>query len=153
MQASKRRSPNTVFVVLGAVAIVILAALMSAWSHIGYPRLSASSLRDSSKVDPQVSSQPPSGRCCVPEKQQPGVELPPAGSVEDEKSDESPMSQAPSSKSGFTDGINARVYIVQPGDTLSGISAATGVSVNRLAQANGIENIDLIYADSALVIP
>ena len=46
-----------------------------------------------------------------------------------------------------------QVYVVQDGDTLSSISAATGVSVDRLAQANGVRNVHLIYRGSALVIP
>ena len=46
-----------------------------------------------------------------------------------------------------------QVYVVQDGETLSSISAATGVSVDRLAEANGIRNVHLIYRGSALVIP
>lgn len=45
------------------------------------------------------------------------------------------------------------VYAVQPGDTLSSVSARFGVSVQKLAQANGILDVDEIYAFSALVIP
>ena len=45
------------------------------------------------------------------------------------------------------------IYIIAPGDTLSGISAATGVSVDKLAYVNGIADVNLIYAGSALEIP
>lgn len=45
------------------------------------------------------------------------------------------------------------IYYVHYGDTLSGISAQTGVSVQRIANINEIDNIHLIYANSALVIP
>ena len=49
--------------------------------------------------------------------------------------------------------MGQQVYVVQDGETLSSISAATGVSVDRLAEANGIRNVHLIYRGSALVIP
>lgn len=46
-----------------------------------------------------------------------------------------------------------RVYLIQPGDTLSQISAAFGYSVDKLANLNEIRNVNLIYANSALQIP
>lgn len=45
------------------------------------------------------------------------------------------------------------VYLIKPGDTLSSISAAVGVSVDALMHANQIINPNLIYANSALRIP
>lgn len=45
------------------------------------------------------------------------------------------------------------VYIVQWGDTLSGISARYGVSVDKIANENQIRDVNLIYTGSALVIP
>lgn len=47
-----------------------------------------------------------------------------------------------------TDGV----YIIKTGDTLSGISEATGVTIETLAKVNNIENIDLIYAGDKLII-
>ena len=44
-------------------------------------------------------------------------------------------------------------YTVQWGDTLNSISYRTGVSVWAIAQANGIYNINCIYAGQALWIP
>ena len=44
-------------------------------------------------------------------------------------------------------------YIVRYGDTLTGIAARHGVNVWTLAQANGIYNMNRIYAGQALVIP
>ena len=41
-------------------------------------------------------------------------------------------------------------YVVQSGDTLSGIAAELGTSVEDLAAANGLANPDLIYAGQAL---
>lgn len=43
-------------------------------------------------------------------------------------------------------------YVIQWGDTLSGISAATGISVAKLAYDNNIHNIDLIYAGDVLIL-
>jgi len=44
-------------------------------------------------------------------------------------------------------------YIVQPGDSLSSISARYHVSVAALARANGIRNPNVVRAGSILVIP
>ncbi|GIU91774.1 MAG: hypothetical protein KatS3mg011_0680 [Acidimicrobiia bacterium] len=44
-------------------------------------------------------------------------------------------------------------YVVRPGDTLSGIAAAHGVSVSELARVNGITNPDLIRVGQVLTIP
>jgi rare lipoprotein A len=41
-------------------------------------------------------------------------------------------------------------YVVQSGDTLSGIAAELGTSVEDLAAANGISNPDLVYAGQTL---
>jgi rare lipoprotein A len=41
-------------------------------------------------------------------------------------------------------------YVVQSGDTLSGIAAQLGTSVEDLAAANGIANPDLVYAGQTL---
>lgn len=48
--------------------------------------------------------------------------------------------------------LNGATYVIQWGDTLSGISAATGISVRKLAYDNGIRNIDLIYAGDTLIL-
>lgn len=44
-------------------------------------------------------------------------------------------------------------YTVKPGDTLSKISHRTGVSIQELASANHIQNINLIYIDQHMCIP
>ncbi len=43
-------------------------------------------------------------------------------------------------------------YIIQPGDTLASIAAKFGVTVQSLANANNISNLDLIYAGKVLII-
>jgi len=45
------------------------------------------------------------------------------------------------------------IYVVRPGDTLSGIAARFGVSPAALAQANGIKNLNLIFVGESLTIP
>ena len=44
-------------------------------------------------------------------------------------------------------------YTVQPGDTLAQIASRFGVSLEALATANGITNVDLISVGQVLVIP
>jgi LysM repeat protein len=44
-------------------------------------------------------------------------------------------------------------YVVQPGDTLFAISIRTGVRISAIAQANNIDNINLIYVGQSLIIP
>lgn len=148
---SSVKNPNAVFVALGVVAMVILAALLAVWSHVGYHR--PATLAQS---DHQVSSQSPSGRGSVSENQQSGV--PPVKPVDTQKPSETPGNDVPPAVqpvdgSNVNDGRDASVYIVQPGDTLSSISAATGVSVDKIAQANSLMDVNRIYKDSALVIP
>ena len=151
---SSVKNPNAVFVALGVVAMVILAALLAAWSHVGYNR--PATLAQS---DHQVSSQSPSGRGSVSENQQSGV--PPVKPVDTQKPSETPGDEKdpvppavqPVDGSNVNDGRGASVYIVQPGDTLSSISAATGVSVDKIAQANSLIDVNRIYKESALVIP
>ena len=150
---SSVKNPNAVFVALGVVAVVILAALMAVWSHIGYQRPATQSQAHS---DHQVSSQSPSGRGSVSENQQSGV--PPVKPVDTQKPSETPGNDVPPAVqpvdgSNVNDGRGASVYIVQPGDTLSSISALTGVSVDKIAQANSLVDVNRIYKDSALVIP
>lgn len=149
---SSVKNPNAVFVALGVVAVVILAALMAVWSHIGYQRPATQSHAQSD----QVSSQSPSGRGSVSENQQSGV--PPVKPVDTQKPSETPGNEVPPAVqpvdvSNVNDGRDASVYIVQPGDTLSSISALTGVSVDKIAQANSLVDVNRIYKDSALVIP
>ena len=51
-----------------------------------------------------------------------------------------------------TNDLNGTKYIVQWGDTLSGISAATGISVAKIAYDNHIQSINLIYAGQTLIL-
>ncbi len=46
-----------------------------------------------------------------------------------------------------------QIYVVRPGDTLSGIAAMFGVSVADLAYCNGIANPNLIFVGQILKIP
>lgn len=150
---SSVKNPNAVFVALGVVAVAILVALMAVWSHIGYHRPATLAQSQSD----QVSSQPPSGRGSVSENQQSGV--PPVKPVDTDKPQTpgdkgEPVSPVqPVDGSTVDDGRDASIYIVQPGDTLSSISAATGVSVDKIAQVNSLVDVNRIYKDSALVIP
>jgi LysM repeat protein len=46
-----------------------------------------------------------------------------------------------------------RTYEVQPGDTLSGIAARFGTTVQELAELNGIANPSLIFPGQVLTLP
>lgn len=48
--------------------------------------------------------------------------------------------------------LNGTRYVIQWGDTLSGISAATGIPVQKIAYDNNIHNINLIYAGDVLIL-
>jgi rare lipoprotein A len=65
-----------------------------------------------------------------------------------ETADYSGYSGTESYSSGEVTGGGA--YVVQSGDTLSGIAAELGTSVEDLAAANGIANPDLVYAGQTL---
>ena len=53
----------------------------------------------------------------------------------------------------FDDARAVWVYDIQWGDTLSDISRMFGRSVDSIAEYNYIQNVDLIYAGSSIVIP
>ena len=53
----------------------------------------------------------------------------------------------------FDDASAVWVYDIQWGDTLSDISRMFGRSVDSIAEYNHIQNVDLIYAESSIVIP
>ena len=47
-------------------------------------------------------------------------------------------------------GVSNGAYVVQSGETLTGIAAGLGMTVEDLAAANGIANPDLVYAGQTL---
>lgn len=56
-------------------------------------------------------------------------------------------SPSPVPPSGYT------TYVIQPGDTLSGIARKFGTTVSTLASLNGISDPNLIYAGNTIKIP
>ena len=48
--------------------------------------------------------------------------------------------------------LDGQQYVIQWGDTLWGISQATGISIGKLAYDNNIQNIDLIFAGDVLIL-
>lgn len=52
-----------------------------------------------------------------------------------------------------TSGPGGFIHIVQPGETLTRIAARYGVSVWAIAQANGLYNVNYIWAGQRLLIP
>lgn len=49
--------------------------------------------------------------------------------------------------------LGGAVHVVRPGETLAGIAWRYGVTVDRLAQANGLRSANLIYVGQQLRIP
>ncbi|WP_165209135.1 LysM peptidoglycan-binding domain-containing protein [Streptococcus tangpeifui] len=62
------------------------------------------------------------------------------------------ISQNMSSQKINVNHLDGERYIIQWGDTLWGISQATGISVQKLAYDNHIANVDLIYAGDILIL-
>lgn len=145
-------NPNSIFALLGAIGSCVFVASMMLWGYFA-PHYASTSSPHVSEVGHQVSSGSPSGRDSAPGNGQtvvtPSKQPSSTPSHETTHTTESEPTSSPSAapKPG------QQVYVVQDGETLSSISAATGVSVDRIAQANGIRNVHLIYRGSALVIP
>ncbi len=58
---------------------------------------------------------------------------------------------APARQATAGDGVSGGgAYVVQSGDTLSGVAAELGTSVEYLASSNGIANPDLIYSGQTI---
>lgn len=145
-------NPNSIFALLGAIGSCVFVASMMLWGYFA-PHYASTSSPHGSEVGHQVSSHSPSGRDSAPGNGQtvvsPSKEPSSASSHENMRVTKTEPTPSPSA----TPTPEQQVYVVQNGDTLSSISAATGVSVDRLAEANGIRNVHLIYRGSALVIP
>ena len=145
-------NPNSIFALLGAIGSCVFVASMMLWGYFA-PHYASMSSPHGSEVGHQVSSGSPSGRDSVSRNEQTVVtpSKQPSSAPSHENAHVTKTEPTPSPSAAPTPG--QQVYVVQDGETLSSISAATGVSVDRLAEANGIRNVHLIYRGSALVIP
>lgn len=145
-------NPNSIFALLGAIGSCVFVASMMLWGYFA-PHYASTSSPHGSEVGHQVSSGSPSGRDSVSRNEQTVVtpSKQPSSAPSHENAHVTKTEPTPSPSAAPTPG--QQVYVVQDGETLSSISAATGVSVDRLAEANGIRNVHLIYRGSALVIP
>lgn len=145
-------NPNSIFALLGAIGSCVFVASMMLWGYFA-PHYASTSSPHGSEVGHQVSSGSPSGRDSAPGNGQTVVSpsKEPSSAPSHENAHVTKTEPTPSPSAAPTP--EQQVYVVQNGDTLSSISAATGVSVDRLAEANGIRNVHLIYRGSALVIP
>ena len=145
-------NPNSIFALLGAIGSCVFVASMMLWGYFA-PHYASTSSPHVSEVGHRVSSYSPSGRDSAPRNGQTVVtpSKQPSSAPSHEDTHVTKTEPTPSPSAAPTP--EQQVYVVQNGDTLSSISAATGVSVDRLAEANGIRNVHLIYRGSALVIP
>lgn len=81
----------------------------------------------------------------------------PGKADDDGERDETVASEKPDEKEDEAEPVlkprEQTIHIITWGETLSGISRQYGVSVDAIAAANQIRDVNLIYANSALVIP
>lgn len=149
-------NPNSIFALLGAIGSCVFVVSMMLWGYFA-PHYASTSSPHVSEVGHQVSSGSPSGRDSVSRNEQtvvtPSKESSSAPSHENTHVTKTEPTPTPSAAPTPESTAGQQIYVVQDGETLSSISAATGVSVDRLAEANGIRNVHLIYRGSALVIP
>lgn len=149
-------NPNSIFALLGAIGSCVFVVSMMLWGYFA-PHYASTPPPHVSEVGHQVSSGSPSGRGSAPGNGQtvvtPSKQPSSAPSHEDTHVTKTEPTPSPSAAPAPESTVGQQVYVVQDGETLSSISAATGVSVDRLAEANGIRNVHLIYRGSALVIP
>ena len=149
-------NPNSIFALLGAIGSCVFVVSMMLWGYFA-PHYASMSSPHVSEVGHQVSSGSPSGRGSAPGNGQtvvtPSKQPSSAPSHENAHVTKTEPTPTPSAAPAPESTVGQQVYVVQDGETLSSISAATGVSVDRLAESNGIRNVHLIYRGSALVIP
>lgn len=145
-------NPNSIFALLGAIGSCVFVVSMMLWGYFA-PHYASTSSPHVSEVGHQVSSGSPSGRGSAPGNGQTVVTPSKQPSSAPSYGETHVTEPEPTLSPSAAPTPEQRVYVVQDGDTLSSISAATGVSVDRLAEANGIRNVHLIYRGSALVIP
>lgn len=149
-------NPNSIFALLGAIGSCVFVVSMMLWGYFA-PHYASTSSPHVSEVGHQVSSGSPSGRDSAPGNGQtvvtPSKQPSSAPSHENTHVTKTEPTPSPSAAPAPESTVGQQIYVVQDGETLSSISAATGVSVDQLAQANGIRNVHLIYRGSALVIP
>ena len=145
-------NPNSIFALLGAIGSCVFVASMVLWGYFA-PHYASTPPPHGSEVGYQVSSGSPSGRDSVSSNEQTVVTPSKQPSSAPSHENTHVTKTEPTSSPSAAPTPGQQVYVVQDGETLSSISAATGVSVDRLAEANGIRNVHLIYRGSALVIP
>lgn len=83
----------------------------------------------------------------------PDADLPPTWTPVPTDLAPTPQVTGEEESTGETNPEGQETYVVQAGDTLAEIAAAYDVTVNALAEANNIENIDVIEVGDVLVIP
>ena len=119
----------------GAVAVVVVGTLAAAGvSSAGFGLLGTATSAPQPTATPTPSPTP---------SPTPTPEPTPSVSPTPTASPTPPSTPAPS----------VRIYVVQPGDTLSAIAARFGVSVQAIINANGLANPNTLGIGQRLVIP
>jgi LysM repeat protein len=127
------------FVVL---MIVLLVFAVGCGSDNGTPGPAQEDAAPDVNATPTVDESPRIG---------PDAELPPTWTPAATNAAATPQTAGEEGPAGGTEG--QETYTVQAGDTLAEIAAAFGVTLDALAAANNITNVDVIEVDQVLIIP
>lgn len=90
-----------------------------------------------------------------------GIDLPPTATLPSapaaaatDTPAEAPAAEAPAADTQpAAPAGDAETYVVQAGDTLSGIATRLGVTVAELMDANGLDNADYVFSGQRLIVP
>lgn len=82
------------------------------------------------------------------------IDLPPtATSASAAPAPTTPAAEATSSDTATTEGGEETIYVVQVGDSLSGIASKYGVTLADIVAANKLDNPDVVFSGQRLIIP
>jgi LysM repeat protein len=93
---------------------------------------------------------------------EPAVDLPPTATTSAtgesqpaaaQETGEAAAEAAPAGASEQAATGDEEVYVVQPGETLSGIATKLGVTVQALVEFNGLDNADFVFSGQRLKVP
>lgn len=123
---SERSSTRTAVVLSGLLGAALVTALVGVGAAVAQPAATrVSAPLQSAAAEPVPAPQPTGG----------------------------PVAPASGNRAPVAVPAGSSVYDIHAGDTLSRISRNVGISVEKLASANGIADLNLIYAGSSLRVP
>lgn len=145
-QPALAEEPNRVPLVLAGIGVAFLAMLL-------LPNFADGGSSNSSTTVVQEQQNGLSSGVAGVQQQQPQVQVQPTVAVQPTAAPAA--QQPPASESGDTTApvVDGETYIVQDGDTVSGIAETFGVTTDELLAANGLDNPDELQIGDELIIP